>query len=126
MHRLTVRRQNVAVMTVSALRDYLKAAGSANYRFTVDKVARTQVSIRGDYVFSGKKKHSHVLLPAYPTGLPDDAVTNNLNVVLDPLGFENVESSAERQVFAAVLGHEILDHYERMHPGSDFPVSRCC
>ncbi len=113
-------------MTVSALRDYLKAADSANCRFTIDKVDRDRVSIRGDHVFEGKKKHCHVLLPAYPTGLPDDAVSHNLNVVLDPLGFENIESSAERQVFAPVLGHEILDHYERMHPGSDFPVSRCC
>lgn len=113
-------------MTVSALRDYLKNASNANCRFTIDKVERDRVSIRGDYVFSGKKKHSHVLLPAYPTGLPDDAVSHNLNVVLDPLEFRNTESSTEREVFAPVLGHETLDYYERMHAGSDFPVTRCC
>lgn len=126
MHRLTARRQNVTVMTVSALRDYLKNVSNSSCKFTIDKVDRDRVSIRADYVFSDKKKHSHVLLPAYPTGLADDAVSNNLNVVLDPVNFTNVESSAERQLFAPVLGDEALAYYERMHAGDGFPVTRCC
>lgn len=113
-------------MTVSALRSHLENLSSATSRFTIDKVHRDRISIRCDYQFAGKKKHSHVTLPAYPTGSPDDAPANNLNVVLDPLDFANVETDAEREVFAPLLGHEMLAHYERMHPDSGLPVSRCC
>ena len=113
-------------MTVNALRSHLDGLSSATCKFTIEKVHRDRISIRCDYVFLGKQKHSHVSLPAYPTGSPDDAPANNLNVVLDPLNFENVEAAAEREIYAPLLGHETLAHYERTHPASDLPVSRCC
>ncbi len=126
MHRLTVRRQNVTVMTVNALRTHLPSLNSATSSFSIDKVQRDRVSIRCDYQLLGKKKHSHVTLPAYPTGSPEDAPSSNLNVVLDPLSFENVESCAEREIFAPLLGHEVLEFYQRMHPESGLTVTRCC
>ncbi len=113
-------------MTVSALRSHLQGVSSTTCKFTIEKVQRDRISIRCDYVVSGKKKHSHVSLPAYPTGSPDDTPANNLNVVLDPLNFENVASCAEREIYAPLLGSETLAHYQRMHPDSDLPVSRCC
>jgi hypothetical protein len=126
MYKLTSRRQDITVMTVNALRSHLESLGTTACRFTVAKVERDRVSIRGDYLLSGKKKHSLLLLPAYPTGWPDDGTCKNLNVVLDPLGFEGVESCAERNVFAPLLGREILAHYEKMHPDAAIPMSRCC
>jgi hypothetical protein len=126
MHKLTVRRQDVTVMTVSALRSYLESVSGPSCRFTIHKVHRDHVSVRGDYRLSGKNKHSYVLLPAYPTGSPDDAPCNNLNVVLDPLDFEDVDTCAERDIFAPVLGREVLAHYEKMHPHAALTVSRCC
>lgn len=126
MHTLTGRRQNVTVMTVSTLRNHLERVSSPTCRFAVHQVRRDRVSVRGDYVLSGRRKHSYVLLPAYPTGSPDDAPCNNLNVVLDPLAFVDVDTCTERDVFAPVFGHEILAYYEKMHPHADLPMSRCC
>ncbi len=113
-------------MTVSTLRSYLETVSSSACRFTIDKVHRDRVAVRSDYVVSGKRKHSSVLLPAYPTGSPDDAPSNNLNVVLDPVQFEDVDSCAERDIFEPVLGPEILAHYEKMHPHDVLPLARCC
>ncbi len=126
MHRLTARRQIVTVMTVNTLRAHLAGLSNTACRFTISKVHRDRVAIRGDYMLSGKKKHSSVVLPAYPTGSPDDAPCNNLNVVLDPLQFEGVQSCEERDVFAPLLGHDILAHYEKTHPDAAIPISRCC
>ncbi len=126
MRMLTGRRQNVTVMTVSTLRSHLESISSATCRFSIDKVHRDRVSVRSDYIVSGKRKCSYVLLPAYPTGSPDDAPCNNLNVVLDPLGFVDVDTCAEREVFAPVLGHELLAYYEKLHPHAGLVVSHCC
>lgn len=123
---LTARRHNVTVMTVSTLRSHLESVSSPTCRFTIHKVHRDRVSVRGDYFLSGKRKHSYVLLPAYPTGSADDAPCNNLNVVLDPLDFEEVDTCAGRDMFAPVFGHEVLEHYEKMHPHAALPVARCC
>ena len=123
---LTGRRQKVTVMTVSTLRSHLESVSGPGCRFTIHKVHRDRVSVRGDYVHSGKSKHSYALLPAYPTGSPDDAPCNNLNVVLDPVDFEDVDTCAERDLFAPVFGPEVLAHYEKMHPHAALPVSRCC
>jgi len=100
--------------------------GVPTCRFAIHKVDRDRVSVRAEYVFSGQKKRSYVLLPAYPTGYPDDAPCNNVNVVLDPVDFVDVDSCAERDVFAPVLGQEMLAYYEKMHPHAGLTVSRCC
>ncbi|HTV65766.1 MAG TPA: hypothetical protein VMD98_09185 [Bryocella sp.] len=126
MYRLTSRRQNINVMTVSMLRSELESLSTAACRFSIAKVHRDHVSVRGDYTLSGKKKHSLLLLPAYPTGWPDDETCNNLNVVLDPLSFEGIQDCTERNVFAPLLGREVLEHYEKMHPDAAMPISRCC
>ena len=126
MQTLTARRQSVTIMTVNSLRAHLESISSRACRFTIHKVHRDRVSIRGEYVLSGKKKLSYVVLPAYPTGYPDDAHCNNLNVVLDPLEFIDVETCTEREEFAPLLGHEILAYYERTHPHAVMPFSRCC
>lgn len=126
MHALTARRQNVTVMTVSTLRDHLACISSAACKFTIDKAHRDRVSVRGDYLLAGKKKHSYVVLPAYPTGYPGDSPCNNLNVVLDPVEFVNVDSCTEREVFTPLLGEALLEHYERMHPHTGLMVTRCC
>jgi len=116
----------VAVMTVSTMRSHLEGLSNNACRFTVSKVHGDHVSIRADYTLAGKKKHASVVLPAYPTGSPDDAPSNNLNVVLDPLHFEGAPGSEERDVFAPLLGHDILDHYAKTHPDAAIPISRCC
>ena len=126
MHLLTGRRQNVTVMTVSTLRSHLESVSRSACKFSVHKVDRDRVSVRGEYVLAGKKKRSYVLLPAYPTGYPGDAPCNNLNVVLDPLDFVDVDTCAERDVFAPVLGQEMLEYYEKMHPHAGLTVTRCC
>jgi len=126
MHMLTERRQSVTVMTVNTLRSHLENLSGPACTFTIHKVGRDRVSVRSDYVLSGRKRHSCVLLPAYPTGSLDDAPCNNLNVVLDPLDFLDVDSCAERKIFEPLLGHEMLAYYEKMHPHADLPLSRCC
>ena len=126
MQTLTARRQSVTVMTVNTLRTHLESISNRACRFTVYKVHRDRVSVRGEYVLAGKKKQSYVLLPAYPTGYPDDAHCNNLNVVLDPIAFEDVDSCTEREEFAPLLGDETLANYDRTHPHASMPFSRCC
>src|SRR5664280_2222889 len=93
MHTLTARRQSVMVMTVSTLRAHLEGISTSAYRFTIHKVHRDRVSVRSEYVLSGKKKTAYVLLPAYPTGYPGDAPCNNLNVVLEPLDLSLIHIS---------------------------------
>ena len=126
MHTLTARRQSVTVMTVSTLRAHLEGISTSAYRFTIHKVHRDRVSVRSEYVLSGKKKTAYVLLPAYPTGYPGDAPCNNLNVVLEPLDFVDIDNCAERDIFAPLLGNDMLAYYEKMHPHAGIPVSRCC
>ena len=126
MHRLTGRRQNVTVMTVSTLRAHLETISGPACRFTIHKVHGDHVSICGHYTLSGIRKHSYVLLPAYPTGCPSDAPCSNLNVVLDPLAFVDAQTCADRDVFASLLGNETLAHYEKMHQQEALSVSRCC
>jgi hypothetical protein len=126
MHLLTGRRQIVTVMTVSTLRGHLESVSNSGCKFAIHKVERDRVSVRAEYVFCGQKKRSYVLLPAYPTGYPDDAPCNNVNVVLDPVDFVDVDSCAERDIFAPVLGQEMLAYYEKMHPHAGLTVTRCC
>ena len=126
MHRLTRRRQSVTVMTVNSLRTLLESISGPSCKFSVHKAHRDRVAVRCDYVISGQRKRSDVLLPAYPTGLPDDAPCNNLNVVLDPVEFVGVESCREREVFAPLFGEEALAYYEQMHPAAHLPFYRCC
>lgn len=126
MHTLTARRQSVTVMTVSTLRTHLEDISTTAYRFTIHKVHRDRVSVRSEYVRSGKKKTAYVLLPAYPTGYPGDAPCNNLNVVLEPLDFVDLDACAERDIFAPLLGNDMLAYYERMHPHAGLQVTRCC
>jgi hypothetical protein len=126
MHTLTARHQRVMVMTVRTLRNHLERIGSQACRFTIHKVHRDRVSVRAEYTLAGKKKHSYVLLPAYPTGYPGDSPCNNLNVVLDPLDFVDVETCIERETFLPLLGEDILTYYEKMHPHDGLVVTRCC
>lgn len=126
MHMLTRRRESVTVMTVNTLRSHLEDISSLGCRFSIHKVHRDRVSIRGDYVLFGKRKHSEILLPAYPTGFAGDAPCNNLNVVLDPLAFIDADTHAEREVFVPLVGHEMLTYYEKMHMAEGLPMSRCC
>ncbi len=126
MQTLTARRQSVTVMTVNTLRAHLESISNRTCRFTIHKVQRDRVSVRGEYLLSGKKKLSYVVLPAYPTGYPDDANCNNLNVVLDPVDFIDVDTCSEREEFAPFLGKETLAHYEKTHPHASMPFSRCC
>ncbi len=124
--QLTSRRESVTVFTVNALRSHLEKISSAACRFSIHKVHSDRVTVRADYVVTGKDKRSFVVFPAYPTGWPDDAVCNNHNVVLDPLQFEDAAEHSEREMFEPLLGHEILHNYENMHPAPSEPVSRCC
>ncbi len=126
MHLLTERHQNVTVMTVSTLRSQLESISRRSCRFTIHKVHGDHVSIRSDCAESGIRKLSYVVLPAYPTGCPNDAPCSNLNVILDPLTFIDADTTAERDVFAPLLGHETLAHYEKMHQHVGLTVSRCC
>jgi hypothetical protein len=124
--QLTSRRQSVTVFTVNALRSHLERISSAACRFAIHKVHSDRVSVSADYVLSDKDQRSLVVFPAYPTGWLDDAVCNNLNVVLDPLQFDNAADHFEREIFEPLLGHEVLHHFENMHPAPGEPVSRCC
>ncbi len=126
MRRLTERRQSVTVMTVSTLRGEFERMGGAACRFSLHNVHHDRVSVRAEYLDSGKKKRSSVVLPPYPTGSPDDGPSNNLNVVMDPVDFLNANSATERHVFEPLLGHEVLAHYEKLHAQSAAPVARCC
>jgi len=124
--RLTARKQNVTVMTVSTLREHLDTISNDDLRLSIAKVHRDRVSIRADFTSSGKRRHASATLPAYPTGSAEDAPANNLNVVLDPISFDGATSCAELHVFEPLLGHDILEHYEKLHPSEAMPMSRCC
>ncbi len=126
MLTLTARRQNVTVMTVRTLRAHLDEISRPDCRFTVDKVRGDRVSVRSDYTLSGVRKHASVVLPAYPTGCPNDSPCNNLNVVLDVLEFVGADTCAERDLFAPLLGEEALTHYEKMHQQQGLHMTRCC
>ena len=112
-------------MTVRALREHLERVSTDACSFSISKVQRDRVAIRADYAAQAAKKHALLLLPAYPTGWPEDAPCNNLNVVLDPIAIECADC-AERAIFAPLLGPDILAHYEKTHSHSEAPVSRCC
>jgi hypothetical protein len=126
MLTLTARRQNVTVMTVSSLRDHLDAISRPTCRFSVEKVRGDRVSIRSDFTLGGIRKHASVVLPAYPTGCPNDSPCHNLNVVLDVLEFVGTDTCAERDMFAPLLGEEALTHYEKMHQQQGLHMTRCC
>jgi len=123
MHRLTQRLQFVQVATLSTLRKHLESIGVQDCRFKVEKVHHDRVTISCEDVHSGRK--SYVILPSYPTGHQDDLPANP-NVVLDPLEFVNVEGCAQRRVFAPLLGNELLEYYEKLHPDTEFSLTRCC
>jgi hypothetical protein len=126
MQRLTERRQNVTVMTVSTLRVHLEDISRSGRRFTIHKVRGERVFIRCDYAVAGMRKHAVVVLPAYPTGYESDVPLRNVNVVLDPLEFADAETCADRAVFAPLLGEEVLAHYQKMHQQTGLSMSRCC
>jgi hypothetical protein len=123
MHILSKRFQSVTVVTLSTLREHLEIIGTPDCKFTIDKVRGDRVTVRSESLISGKK--ISVVLPAYPTGHEHD-VPGNPNVVLDPLAFVNAETCAEREVFAPLLGQDILDYYHKLHPHIGLAVSRCC
>ena len=124
VHILSKRFQRVNVVTLSTLREHLEAISSPDCRFTIEKVRGDRITVRSESLISGKK--ISVVLPAYPTGHEHD-VPGNPNVVLDPLAFVNAETCAETEVFAPLLGRDVLDYYHKLHPHTDgFAVSRCC
>ena len=126
MQRLTERRQSVTVMTVSTLRSHLESISRPARRFRVHKVQGDRAIVRCEYAVAGTRKHTDVVLPAYPTGYESDTPPRNVNVVLDPLEFVNAESCADHDVFAPLLGEEVLAHFEKMHPHVGLSMSRCC
>jgi len=123
MHILSKRFQSVNVVTLSTLREHLETISSPECRFTIEKVRGDRITIRSESLISGKK--ISVVLPAYPTGHEHD-VPGNPNVVLDPLAFVNAETCAETEVFALLLGCDVLDYYHKLHPHTGITVSRCC
>jgi len=123
MRRFTDRHQQVTVFTLSALRKFVQGIGGAEGKFSLDKLHHDHLTVCGVDLVSGKK--SYVVLPTYPTGHEDDARWNP-NVVLDPIGFVNANTPAERSLFVPLLGSEVLDFYERLHQGAEFSLTRCC
>ena len=123
MHILSKRFQSVTVVTLSTLREHLEIISTPDCKFTIEKVRGDRITVRSESLISGKK--ISVVLPAYPTGHEHD-VPGNPNVVLDPLAFVNGETCAEWEVFAPLLGQDILDYYHKLHPHIGISVSRCC
>ena len=123
--RFTKRFQSVDVVTLSALREHLESISNHDCKFQVEKAGHDRVTIRCESLADGKHVHSFVVLPAYPTGHSDDSPTNP-NVVLDPLGFANADTHEERERFLPLLSHDVLVHYEKMHPQSGLKMTRCC
>lgn len=122
--RFTKRSQAVSVITVAALREHLEQISRPGCRFRIENVGRDRVTVQVE-IGSSKRPHPCVILPAYPTGHADD-LPGNPNVVLDPLEFMNAETHAEREVFVPLVGHDVLLHYEKMHPSAVMPFNRCC
>jgi hypothetical protein len=125
MHILSKRFQSVNVVTLNTLREHLETISSPDCRFKIEKVRGDRVTVRNESLISGKKTNSSVVLPAYPTGHEHD-VPGNPNVVLDPLTFVNAETCVEREVFAPLLGRDVLAYYHKLHPHTGLTVSRCC
>lgn len=123
--RFTNRFQGVHVLTVSTLREHLDSISTPDYMFQVEKVSRDRVIVRAQKPGSGKHPFPAVVLPAYPTGHADDQ-PGNPNVVLDPLDFVNADTHTEREIFVPLIGHDVLMHYEKMHPQSGLQMTRCC
>ncbi len=122
--RFTKRFQTVSVLTLAALREHLDQISSPGCHFRVENVARDRVTIQVE-IGTPKRPHPSVIVPAYPTGHADD-LPGNPNVVLDPLEFVNADTHAEREVFTPLIGHDVLVHYEKMHPSAVMPFNRCC
>ncbi len=120
--RFTKRFQVVNVLTLSSLREHLESISTPDRKFRIENAGRDRVTVR---VETGNGQHAAVVFPAYPTGHPDDQPTNP-NVVLDPLEFVKAETHAQREAFLPLLDHDILAHYEKMHPSAVMPFNRCC
>lgn len=125
MHILSKRFQSVNVVTLSTLREYLETISSPDCIFKIEAVRGDRVTVRRESLIAGKKASSSVVLPAYPTGHEHD-VPGNPNVVLDPLAFVNAETCEEREVFAPLLGQDVLEYYHKLHPHIGLVASRCC
>ncbi len=125
MRRLTERWQPVQVATLSTLRKHLESLSGPDCKFTIEKAHGDRVAVRCERANGGEKSRSVVILPAYPTGHPDDEPANP-NVVLDPVEFIGAETCAKREVFAPLLGEEVLAYYHKQHPHSELSISRCC
>ncbi|MGA2961232.1 MAG: hypothetical protein ABSD96_06120 [Candidatus Korobacteraceae bacterium] len=124
MHILSKRFQSVSVVTLSTLREHLETISTPDCKFKIEKVRDDRITVRSESLISGKK--ISVVLPAYPTGHEHD-VPGNPNVVLDPLSFAGADACAETEVFAPLLGHDVLDYYHKLHPHTvGLSVSRCC
>ncbi len=124
MRILSKRFQSVSVVTLTTLREHLETISTPDCKFTIEKVRGDRITVRSESSISRKK--ISVVLPAYPTGHEHDA-PGNPNVVLDPLSFVNAETCKEAEVFAPLLGQDVLDYYHKLHPHTDgFAVSRCC
>ena len=122
---LTKRFQSVNVLTLNSLRDHLQTINTPVCKFKVEKVSGDRVIVSNESSIDGKKVRSSVVLPAYPTGHEHD-VPGNPNVVLDPLEFVNAETCKEWEVFAPLLGRDVLEFYHKQHPHLGVSVSRCC
>jgi hypothetical protein len=122
--RFTKRFDKVDVVTLSALREHLDSLSNHDCKFDIDKVGRDRVTVRCETQAQGKHA-SFVVLPAYPTGHADDSPTNP-NVVLDPIEFVKADTHEERHKFVPLLGHDVLAHYEKMHPAGGLKMTRCC
>ena len=125
MNILTKRDQSVNVVTLSTLRERLEAISTPECRFTIEKVRGDRITVRSESLIAGKKASCSVVLPAYPTGHEHD-VPGNPNVVLDPLAFSGAETCVDREVFAPLLGEDVLEYYHKLHPHLGVSVSRCC
>lgn len=121
--RFTKRFQTVKVLTLAALREHLEQISSPGCRFRVENAGRDRVTVQVE--IGSSKRHPTVVFPAYPTGHADD-LPGNPNVVLDPLEFINADTHADREIFAQLIGHDVLMHYEKMHPSAIMPFNRCC
>jgi hypothetical protein len=125
MRVLTKRFQSVQVATLSALRERLETISGPDFKFAIEKVRGDRVAVRREDLTSREKAHPIVILPAYPTGHDHDKPANP-NVVLDPLEFINADTWDKRDVFAPLLGHDVLEYYDRLHSHGGLSVTRCC
>ncbi len=122
--RFTKRFEGVNVTTVSSLRERLEEISTAACKLEIEKVTNDRVIVCAKAT-GQKRPYPAVILPAYPTGHADDH-PGNPNVVLDPVEFTNAATHDERHLFVPLLGHDILEHYEKLHPAAVLPFNRCC